>query len=282
MPRFTYRLVAAAAVFLAGCHVIGPPPTPTTTTSPPDAGDLLAVDWWGCWRAADAVSAQGLPPADGTLVSTVPNCAQGPSSVGAAGDLSHATAPPIYRTAGAGPHASIEFTYQGNTLLHTNGGLPWSGDDILAGSDEGVTLAWIGMMTDVNSHSVKYLVSGLDSQSEYPLLMVEGEGPNRFAGYAGGSRELRSSDGTVIDDRIHGVILHLAPNGSTSEIVVDNTDVVTSQDSPMGADMRGLTLGNFYSQGFSTTDHQFLFLGLRQGRLTTAETAAFWAFVESL
>ncbi len=216
------------------------------------------------------------------MVASLPNCASGPSSVGSQGDMSHASAPPVFRSSGANGNRSIEFTFDGNTLLQTNGGQSWGGADVLPGSSQGVTLAWVGMMTDVNSHNVKYLVTGLNGGSEHPMLLVEGEGPNRFLGYGGGATEARSSNGTVIDNRLHGVIMYLAPNGSASIVEVDGVDVNTGQDSRMTANVTGLTLGNIFSRGFSTTDHQFVFLGMHEGQLSSAEKAVFWDYVNGL
>jgi hypothetical protein len=283
MPRATYGLILISAIFLAGCHGAPPPPPPvTTTTMPVDSGDLLSVDWWGCWLAETAIDAQGQTPSDGSFVNQLPNCAEGPSSIGDSGDMTHPEAPPVYRSAGAGSHPSIEFTHAGNTLLQTNEGQPWVGADMLAGSTTGVTLAWVGMVTDVNSHTAKYLASGLDNQFDYPMLIVEGSGPNLFAGYGGGNVEARSSNDTVVDDTLQGVILYLSPDGSASVLEVDGVDLVSGQDSRMRTNVAGLTLGNLFSRNFSTTDHQFLFLGLREGPMSAAETAVFWEFVDSL
>lgn len=256
------------------------PPSTTAPAAPPE--NVSAIDWWGCWRAEDALDGGGNTPSDGSVVATLPNCASGPADVGRAGDMSHPSAPPIFRTDGASGRPAIEFTFAGDTLLQTNAGDPWEGDDLLPASTEGITVAWIGMMTDVASHDVKYLVSGLDMSNDYPMLIVEGEGPDRFAGYGGGSTEIRSPDGTVVDLELHGVILHLAPDGTNSTIEVDGVVGDTPQDSAMGRDVTGITLGNHFGRGFSTTDHQFVFLGLHRGTLSEADKVAFWDHLDQL
>ena len=247
---------------------------------------VLAIDWWGCWRGGDARGAGGATPTDGSGVVTVPNCASGPSSVGRAGDLTSPNAAPAFRRSVANGSSSIEFEYNspppGDTMLQTNNGAPWSGSDVLDGDGRGVTLAWIGMLTDVESHTIKYLVSGLDSGSPYPQLIAEGDGVNRFQGWGGGGGELRAASGTIVDRRIHGVILHLAPNGTSSRLEVDGVAASGGQNSSMSGDVRGLTIGNLYSGNFSTTDHQFMFLGLHEGPLTGDEKADFWAYVDDL
>lgn len=267
----------------------GSPSVDVETRSPPcrssgggKADAIASVDWVGCWRAEDAVAANGATPADGGTVVRVPNCATGPSGIGTLGAMSHPSAPPTYRHAGAGTNPSIEFTFAGNTLLQTNGGSPWPSDALVDGDRFGVTLAWIGMMSDVESHDVKYLVSGLSYDHEAPQLIIEGEGPNRFAAYGGGNGEARSSTGTVRDGTIHGVIVFLSPDGSSSSVEVDGADLRPGQDSAMREDVLGLTLGNSFARGFSTTDHQFVFLGLSEGRLSEAERATFWGYVDRL
>ncbi len=245
-------------------------------------GSATAIDWWGCWQAADAKNADGGTPSNGGRVALLPNCATGPSSVGSAGDMSHASYRPVFRSSGANGNPSIEFTFEGDTLLQTNGGSPWTGDDVLNGPSTGVTLAWVGMTTKVNSHNVKYLVSGLNEQFEYPMLLVEGEGPNRFAGYGGGNIEARSSEGTISDFNLHAVIMYLAPDGSASVVEVDGGDVQAGQDSIIRSEVAGLTLGNIFSRNFSTTDHHFVFLGMYEGQMSDGDKAAFWDYAEGL
>ena len=97
-----------------------------------------------------------------------------------------------------------------------------------------------------------------------------------------GAIEARSTTGTVLDGSIHGVILHLSADGSASLVEVDGVDLVSGQDSRMESDVAGLTLGNIFSRNFSTTDHQFVFLGLREGPMSAAERSGFWEFVGGL
>ncbi len=243
---------------------------------------LTGIDWWGCWQAADARNASGGIAGDGEQVESLPNCAAGPSSVGQVGDMSHPSSPPTFRAAGADGHPSIEFTFKGDTLLQTNGGQPWSGDAVLPAAGQGVTMAWIGMTMDIDSHRFKFLVSGLSDRHEYPMLRAEGEGARRFAGYGGGATDAVSSEGTITDFALHGVIVHLGPDGSTASVEVDGADIRSDQRSDIRADVSGLTLGNSYRRNFSTTDHQFVFLGLREGEMSPADKDAFWAYLDSL
>ncbi len=246
---------------------------PDTADSAPSGG-VVSVDWWGCWQARDAVTSDG-------VVTRLPNCATGPSSVGEAGDMFGSANAPVYRASGAGGNPSIEFTHAGDTLIQTNGGQPWTGGDILP-SDQGVTMAWIGMMTDVNSHEGKFLVSGQSRDNRFPFVRVRGRGENRFEAYGGGSVEALSGNGSVVDNRIQGVLIYLAPDRSASVIELDGTETLGGQDSQLRRNIFGLTLGNSYDRNFSTTDHQFLFLGMKQGQMSSEEKAAFWAHLESL
>jgi hypothetical protein len=125
-------------------------------------------------------------------------------------------------------------------------------------------------------------VSGLDSGSPYPQLIAEGAGTNRFRSWAGGVGEIDATNGTIVDNRIHGVILYMDPNGSASRIEVDGVDVSGSQNSAMTDDVAGLSLGNHFSGNFSTTDHQFMFLGLHEGPLSGADKAEFWDYAAAL
>jgi hypothetical protein len=256
---------------------------PSSTTTQPSVvvppEQLFNVDWWGCWWAAHSQTQGGSTPGNGATVARLPNCADGPSSVGQPGDMSETGTAPEFRSAGANGYPSIEFTHAGDTLLKTNGGGAWSGGDVLDGGSEGVTLAWIGMTTDLAGHNTKYVVTGLDSGSEYPQLLIDGEGLDRFTGYGGGNSEARSDVGTISDLTIHGVILYLSPSGSSSSVEVDGTDLNQGLDSAMRGDVAGLTLGNFFSQNFSTTDHQFVFLGLREGPMSGNEKAEFWSYL---
>lgn len=260
-----------------------------STPIPPDPDDPLPaptdavseVDWWGCWRAEQARDAGGSTPTNGERVSTLPNCASGSDSVGSQGTMSESgNDRPVYRPNGANGHPSIEFSYEGpvseqSTLLQTNGGVPWSGSDVLAG-EQGVTVAWIGMATDAASHTIKYVVSGLDNSSEYPQLIIEGDGTNRFQGWGGSGDLMLSSGGVITDYVVHGVIAYFAPDGS---IEVDNSDLRTGQNTPVSGSVEGLTLGNWFNQGFSTTDHQFVFLGLHEGPMSQADRDTFWAYL---
>ena len=262
--------------------------TPTTTTTTPSPDDPLPaptdavseIDWWGCWRAEQARDANGSTPTNGERVSTLPNCASGPSSVGGQGTMSETgNDRPVYRPAGANGHPAIEFSYEGpnereSTLLRTNGGAPWAGSDVLEGGP-GVTLAWIGMTTDVASHDTKYFVSGLSSSHSAPLLIVRADGFNRFDAWAGGRQVMESSNDTIVDYVVHGVIVYFAPDGS---IEIDNSDF-GSFDSEVWGEVVGLTLGNKYDQGFSGTDHQFVFLGLHSGPMSQADRDTFWAYL---
>ena len=257
-------------------------PQTTTTASPTVAAAVSfdEIDWWACWWARDAMAVGGETPADGGRVALLPNTADGSRSIGAAGDLSHPDAP-IFRSAGAAGLPSIEFTFEGNTLLQTNRGEPLSGDAVIPASRSGVTVAWIGVVSDVMSHSIKYLVSGLNSSNEYPQLIVEGEGPNRFLGYAGGSTEARSSDGVIIDGQLVGVLLHLGPD-SSSWLDVDGVDYRGGQDSSVRGGVVGVTVGNLFARNFSTTDHQMVFTAIYEGSLGEAEQALFWEQVAEL
>ena len=247
------------------------PPGPDPLPAPTDA--VSEIDWWGCWRAEQARDAGGSEPSDGGRVATLPNCASGSDSVGSQGTMTSSDRP-IYRRTGANGHPAIEFSFATNTLLQTNGGSRWSGGDVLD-ADGGVTIAWIGMTTDVASHTIKYLVSGIDATIDNPNLIIEGDGTNRFIGWGGRGSEMRSSSGVIDDGVVHGVIAYFAPNGT---IEVDNADFRTNQNTP-SSDVYGLTLGRRVTQQFSTTDHQFVFLGLHEGPMSQADRDTFWSYL---
>lgn len=255
-------------------------PTTTERTGGGGSSGFLSIDWWGCWRAADAMGSGGSRPANGGTVNRLPNCANGPSSVGSAGDMFGSANPPVFRSAGAGGHPSIEFTHTGDTLLQTNGGAAWSGGDVLA-SSQGVTVVWVGMLSDVDSHDGKFAYTGIDRSNQHPSLYLRGRGPNLFSGYGGGNFEIKSPEGTIRDFVIYGVILHFSANGEAT-IQVNGGGVTSGDRVPLKNDVRGLTLGNAFRRNFSSTDHQFIFMGLTDGQLSSADRSAFWGYVNGL
>lgn len=195
--------------------------------------------------------------------------------------MSHPGTSPIFRAQGANGKPSIEFTFAGDTLLQTNGGAPVGGDDVVRGPEQVVTRAWVGMTTDIESHNLKFLVSGLNRTHDYPQLLVKSQGPNRFVGYGGGTTEADVPD-SIVDDTIHGVILYLSSERDSSAIYVDGTKLATNVDSKQRTDIVGLTLGNSFKRGFSTTDHQFVFLGMTAGEMPEQAQRDFWAYLDDV
>ena len=76
--------------------------------------------------------------------------------------------------------------------------------------------------------------------------------------------------------------MYFAPGSGASVLEVDGRDVRGGQNSQMQGNVTGLTLGNHYGRGFSTTDHQFVFLGMREGPMSSAEKQRFWNYVAGL